>query len=547
MPPSPPPRWSASGGEAVLALAERLAADLASAPRGGAAAFLPRDWRVVSERPMRVVVAGPVEGPEGAIHVHVKARRSDGRLDRARHRLRGPRGPREGALLTALAERGVPVVEPLAWGTDPAGNWDVLATRTLPDARPLSDLVAPARSRRERSAGIEAVGRLLAAAHDAGWFERDVHRGNVLVGPSGPVLLDPGAGRLSRPLSPARRAWALGVAAHGLGADARTGLLALRAYFGGDRAGARHWLPLVSRAEREVARVYRRGRTRRATRSGRHFEVWRPLGAGSLAVRSTDATPAEWRALAAAWLSDDPRVALSAGPAGLRPLKAQGNVLAGPLPGLEREVVVKRWPALWRDRFRVPRPVRAFRRAYALRVRGVACPEPLLAASDATGRGICVSGFAGGNGDATVDLHKATTSPSPATSRYARASLEERRRALHRLGRFLRRMHDGEVSHRDLKAPNLVAIGGAAGWSFAIVDVDGARVHRRPVPWPRRAKDLARLDASVGSPPVTRADRLRVLRGYLAAFERAPVAFSDFARWVAGASARKRGPAGRPR
>jgi len=66
------------------------------------------------------------------------------------------------------------------------------------------------------------------------------------------------------------------------------------------------------------------------------------------------------------------------------------------------------------------------------------------------------------------------------------------------------------------------------------------------VPWRRRARDLARLDASVG-PVVSRADRRRVLAGYFASFRRAPVSLATFARRVARASARKRGPAGAPR
>ena len=61
------------------------------------------------------------------------------------------------------------------------------------------------------------------------------------------------------------------------------------------------------------------------------------------------------------------------------------------------------------------------------------------------------------------------------------------------------------------------------------------------------ATQLARLDASVGSPPVSRADRLRVLDGYCAAFARAPMGRRELAARIARASAAKRGPAGRPR
>ena len=208
---------------------------------------------------------------------------------------------------------------------------------------------------------------------------------------------------------------------------------------------------------------------------------------------------------------------------------------------------MKRFGASWKDRFRVPRPLRAFRRAYALRVRGVSCPEPLLAASDARGRGVYVAALAGSDAGGALDLDRAARGDGGGPSALSQLSPRSRRRALERLGRFLRRMHDAEVVHRDLKAPNLVAWDGPRGASFAVVDLEGAHVARGRVPWARRARDLARLDASLGSPPVSRADRLRVLRGYFAAWERAPVSRGDFARRVAFASARKRAPSGRPR
>jgi tRNA A-37 threonylcarbamoyl transferase component Bud32 len=512
----------------VLRDAEDVARRAVADARSLAPERLPRGWSLVKARPMRAVLRAVLDG--GARDLHVKVRRSASALDRARDRWRSPRGPSEGALLEALLERGVPAARPVAWSGDPAARVDVLVTLTVPAARSLADVLADAGGVRRRRAAIDAIARLLRRAHDAGWRGRDLHRDNVLLAAEGPVLLDPGDVPLGPPLAPPRRAFALGVAAHGLGADPRTGLRALRAYFGGDRAAARRWAPLAASAARSVARAYRRGRSRRATRTGLHFEVWRPLGPASMAVRSRGGAPEAWVERAAGWVEADPP--------GFTAMKAQGNVTAGRLPGLERTVVLKRWPSLWRDRFRVPRPIRAFRRAYALRVRGVACPEPLLAVAGGKGRGVYVAALAGGGGSEALDLHRACA--GGARSPLASLPRASRRAALHRLGRFLRRLHDAETSHRDLKAPNLVAIPGSRGVSFAVVDLDGARVHRGPVPWQRRARDLARLDASLPSSAVSRADRLRVLRGYFAAFERLPVDRATFAARVARASAAKR-------
>src|SRR5207253_51548 len=145
--------------------------------------------RVVKDRPMRATYEVPVEGPAGPTRVYVKVRRAHGLAARTKRRLRAPRGPAEGALLRALAARGV------------------------------------------------------------------------------------------------------AVAGHGLAPGPRLALAALRAYAGGDRAQARSWMRLAVPIERVVARTYRRGRSRRAQRDGRHFETFAPAGRGSRGVRARERTP----------------------------------------------------------------------------------------------------------------------------------------------------------------------------------------------------------------------------------------------------------------
>ncbi|MCC7138687.1 MAG: hypothetical protein IT460_09710 [Planctomycetes bacterium] len=526
-----PFRRHAEGYDRALAAAEAIAVQAAGGDDGP---WPPTGFTVVKDRPMRVTLTGALPGPDGPVAVFVKVRRPAGGGARRRRR---PRGAAEGHVLETLRARGVAVPDVLGWSASPEAGVDVLLLRAVPGATDLATWAEAPRPHDERRAVAEAVGLLLRRAHDAGWSDRDVHRGNVLVTPTGPVLVDPGLSAPRAPLPPHRRVHALARAAHGLGPDVRTGLAALRAYAGGDRETARRWFPLVAAAARPIARAYRRGRARRATRTGRHFETF-PVGTGGRGVRATPAAPAAWKDLAVALVAGDV--------AGARPLKADGRVVATRLPGREQDVVVKRYDAVWRDRLRTPRALRAFRRAYALRVRGVACPEPLLAAADASGAGAYVAAAAGPRGAGAVDLHVATHGRGDAPPTLDALAPRARRDALHRCGRFLRRLHDAEVSHRDLKAPNLVAWRGPRGAAFAVVDLDGARLRSTPVPWRRRLRDLARLDASAG-PAVSRADRVRVLRGYLAAFERAPVRLADAARRVARASVRKRGPSGAPR
>jgi hypothetical protein len=61
-----------------------------------------------------------------------------------------------------------------------------------------------------------------------------------------------------------------------------------------------------------------------------------------------------------------------------------------------------------------------------------------------------------------------------------------------------------------------------------LIDLVGVRASTQPVPFARRARELARLNASfLGMTHVTRGERLRFLRAYLQAGAREP----DWKKW----------------
>src|SRR5262249_32604550 len=100
---------------------------------------------------------------------------------------------------------------------------------------------------------------------------------------------------------------------------------------------------------------------------------------------------------------------------------------------------------------------------------------------------------------------------------YARARLSAAegrprlRACVERLARLVRMLHDRQLSHRDLKAAN-VLVRGDELW---LIDLVGLRVFRR-LSRGRRVQNLARLNASFcRSGLLTRTDRLRFLRMYL--------------------------------
>lgn len=84
------------------------------------------------------------------------------------------------------------------------------------------------------------------------------------------------------------------------------------------------------------------------------------------------------------------------------------------------------------------------------------------------------------------------------------------------LGRLLGGMHEAHVSHRDLKATNLLLRCTRERVDAYVIDLDGAKLHGPRVPWNVRLHNLSRLEASIRElPAVQNTDRLRLLKAYL--------------------------------
>jgi len=156
---------------------------------------------------------------------------------------------------------------------------------------------------------------------------------------------------------------------------------------------------------------------------------------------------------------------------------------------------------------RPSRSRRALRRGHALLVRGIATARP-AAAVDLKRHGALAD---------TLLLTEPVADASP-LSDWLRADppAADRRHVVWELARTIRRMHDSGLTHRDLKAPNILIAPAPDGRPRPVlVDLDGLRRVRR-VPARRRARDLMRLSVSLDEWGVARrTDRLRFLRTYL--------------------------------
>ncbi len=117
------------------------------------------------------------------------------RVRSARERLRfsvvRSRARQEFENLLRLRKRGFSTVEPLACAERRDGPWPgraLLATRELAGAEPLAEALVRQASE-VRGETIAGLARLARGLHDAGWWHRDLHSGNVLVTPDSKRLV----------------------------------------------------------------------------------------------------------------------------------------------------------------------------------------------------------------------------------------------------------------------------------------------------------------------------------------------------------------------
>jgi tRNA A-37 threonylcarbamoyl transferase component Bud32 len=483
------------------------------------------------------------------LDVHVKHYPAGGRRGWLRSLVRPSAARLEYERTRQVADRGVPTVEPLAVGESRGGgahaSW--LITRTFEGAVPLDAFLqdtpdgppAPLRIRLAR-----ALGRLLARLHDAGLRHHDLHPGNILLrldkdGELELFLLDLLMARLGPPL-----AWPA----------ARDNLVVLNRWFHlrshrSDRL--RFWRAYrlarvagvpAGRQAHELARDLERRTLRsnlrfwrrhegRCLGGNRHFRRFRRGEFAGYTVADVDdnaLTP----------LLDDPGAAFRR--PGARVLKrSQSSAVAEVLlagPKGPRRVICKRF-----DRRRaldplaaLVRPTQALRSyvmGHALRLRCLPTPRPLAVWHRRRGGLPCEGYLLTERVPDAVDLRAFL-------DRLGRAGAAERRSRLRRLidqlARLVGRLHERHLSHRDLKAANLLvspapavvtgrgiaplppeAPAGPAADQVWFIDLVGVR-RLRKVRRRRRVLDLARLHASFHDDPgLTRSDRLRFLRVYL--------------------------------
>ena len=477
-------------------------------PASAAIADLPKklSCEVLRYTPRRRVLYAP-----GRPALLIKQYLHHGPFEAVKRVIRGTPAMHEWRALREAERRGLPVPKALAVGErrDGSARASFLAMEFIPRAVSLEDLCRGHLGWRERRQIISQTALLIRRMHDAGFFQRDLHLGNLLMRRRQTdvelflldlqrIDIDPHS-----PLAKRRRDLA---SLHGGVVDASRSerLRFLTTYLSVAPAP-------VADPERLIARLERDGRRRR-------FRIWKSREKRCFADNREFAEVAIAGFVGSlrrgAW-NDGLKAAL-ARPGGLLAdaeiVKDSSTTTVGTVSVTCQRAFVKRYnyqgaAYAFKDLFRSARAKRGWKAGNSCHMRGIAVSLPLGYFERRCGRVLRES--------YVVTAALAGEELSRLLAR-RRDHVRFKRALIADLARWLRRMHDRGITHRDLKGENIIAQKRDHGhYEFSIVDFDGivSRKASRRI----RAKNIARLlRAAAAKVPITRTDRLRFVESYLA-------------------------------
>jgi tRNA A-37 threonylcarbamoyl transferase component Bud32 len=508
---------------------------------------------VVKQGPHRIVYR--VELPN--VTFYVKHNLTPDRVTWVRQLVRSSKARREFDSALEVAARGIATAWPLAWGQERgflSNGESLLVTRSLDHTRPLHEFVQQAlpsmmatRQARIQQRLAEALGRFMAQLHEAGIQHHDLHAGNLLVRLSADdtpelFLIDLNDVHFGAPLTWRQSFDNLIILNHWFVMQtARADRLRfLKSYLearplplGLSRDGrdplVRWWARKLEETTWQSLQKLWRRRDRRCLVDNRYY---RRLDAGDVAGHAVTDLDDDL----AADLLTDPDAPFRRTDATVLKRSATSTVVefsalvnGRPTQLVYKRFAVKKTSTPLSSLVRKPPALRSWQQGQGFRERGLPTARPLLVLHRRR-HGMFHEGYllteklehAQHLHDVLDDLRQL----SPGQRRRAiRAHIEV-------VGQAVRELHQRQLSHRDLKANNILLATAdqqgddAPAWPGPslmpatmpgawFLDLVGVSVHER-LPLHSRVRNLARLNASFHDrPELSRTDRLRFLRTYL--------------------------------
>jgi serine/threonine protein kinase len=452
-----------------------------------------------------------------------------------------------------VAARQVPTFEPLALGEPSRGSAardSFLITRALPETRPLHSFLEtslpqwpPPRQARLRQRLAVALAQLLAHMHDTGIAHHDLHPGNLLLRLDADdrvelFLIDLHAVRIGSPLAwRARRAnlillnrW------FSLRSQRANRLRFWRIYSGIRGQNPRVIADLERRTLASNLRLWNK-LDPRCLGGNRHF---RRIRSGCLAGHAVaDLTAQELAPLLA-----NPDAPFDLPNSIILKRSPSSSVVEMDLPGrngprrvIYKRFAVTRWSDRWTALLRPAPALRSYVLGHGLLLRCLPTPRP-LAVWHRYRHGLPHEGYLITEKVADArDLRFFVTHLFSLPAALCRTRL---RCLIDQIAHLVATLHQRRLSHRDLKAANvLVGDGATQDVRLYLIDLVGVR-RLRKLHRVRRVQNLARLNASfLHHPGLTRSDRLRFLRVYLRWGVRGPSGWKRWWQQIAAATADK--------
>lgn len=473
--------------------------------------------RVIKQGPHRVVYRVELAGQFPARTFYLKHDRASGWQSGMRHLLQANPSRREWQRAEELSRLQIPTISPIALGERRRLGVvldSYLATEAIPGARSLLEWVTLLPTLPQEQAQplkrrlLLSAARLCAALHQAGGEHQDFHAENILVSERGAFaedvpavhLIDVPAVRISQRLGwrASRNSLAMlavGLMDHTTSADRWCFLreyLARRPELGFEaRSSQRTAAQDVLVRTRAAALRIAKSRDRRLLASNKSF---RRLAAGCWSVHAVSEVSPE----TLAGLLRDPSELLRQGIDQPVKLSHSSVVVKSRLEvsGQVVEIAYKRSRAkniarLIGHGLLPRRRLQGWLLGHALAVRGIATPRPLALVRR---HGLIPETYLATEWIADgLDLHSFVWKLEARSPAEREGRVEQLAECL---GRLIGRMHAWNVSHRDLKANNLLIVEQTDALEAWLVDLDGVRILSRLTD-DRRARDLARLIASL--------------------------------------------------
>jgi tRNA A-37 threonylcarbamoyl transferase component Bud32 len=460
-----------------------------------------------------------------------------------RRRLPSP-AQREFRIGVRLLERKVPTLDVLGFGEaiSRRGNRSsFLITRTLPRSTALEEfLEVNGRGRpRLRQKLAHALGLFLARLHEAGVQQEDLHPGNLLVRWDAEIpeffLIDLPAVRVGRPLRWSGRRQNLVVLNRWfiLRSTRSDRLRAWRAYESAYSPTLAAGVPQDLEARTLASNLaFWRQADRRCLNTNRYFRVIHRGAFLGHAVSDLPKGALEELLASPDDLFQEAEATILKHSASSTIIRRKLATADGGRPVILKKFAVTRWSDPWVALLRPNGAMRSWVMGHGLRLRGLPTPRP-LAIWHRVEKGLRQEAYLLTEEVPTaMDLRSYLVSLAPLSSHASRRKL---RALIEETAQTIRLLHSRRLSHRDLKAANLLV--SPANWKLSakgikevgqeadskeasplrlwFIDLVGVRRHSH-LGRKRMLQNLTRLHVSFQTDPnLRRTDKLRFLRSYL--------------------------------